>query len=935
MEYFKSYFKDTDFDAPSANGEIKVVCPFHDDSDPSMHINVQDSLYNCFVCGRGGTEIDFISRIEGISLADAHALYAELASAPYADWEMLEHADLLVDQEFKEKVYKLGLTDKTIKQLKLGISMVQMTKTLGFPVFFKGALVDIRRYNLDNPKLPKLLANPSEKPKNGHIIPFDLWVEDERDTTYIFEGEKDMAIAREHGLNAITITGGAKALPNRFVINAFKDKKVIICYDNDAAGRSGAQKVGEYLLTRAKSVATVDIGELVSEERGDFHDFIHGKGGSLFAFLGLKQTPIEVESKEQEKLTLGHVFEHNIIGKKLVSDVTVTGEFADIYKVDTFFQVTKVGSSDGNRGNDMSIGEVRYWELNKSNMGDILNLIEVDAKDVHVRNKQLQLLGLTKDEQGLEWEHKQPKTVHKSYVIDSNLIISDEDEGTTTPIELYSMTQMKVGNQYEIEYQLYSHPSRNQKIVAIATDVTALGDNKDFKVDKDLMALFPTEGTIDQRVKELFESARHYVARHMNFDIWFATDLVFNSILDFEFDGVKRGALDVFILGDTQTGKSETTSSLVELYRFGHFLSLKNATTVGLIGGSNKIEGSYLNTIGALPRQHRKLVVMEEFSGAKPDFIKAMTDIRSSNMVRIARASGELVAPCKLRMITVSNPHGSDDGFARSLSSFPNAIEPITGLINNTEDITRYDAFVLAPKSDYRKNPFENKLQGTPIPKEVYRHKINWVETRKVENVIYAHEVQSYIWHRAQELNSKFESDFTLFGVTTPIKLARFSIALAMLIFNVDETMENVIVTEEIVDYMFDWLVTIYTQDLFRLDEYKIERDSYNNYTEEDLKELQAIYASNTALIDYLASESTTTRSNMQAISGESQDNFSPIFEALVGMRALIVTSWKVSPTQKFRKMYRLLQRTPISMPKKYNNQEGNVKIDLNFKEEK
>ena len=54
MEYFKNYFKDVDFDTPSANGEVKVVCPFHDDSDPSMHINTEKSLYNCFVCGAGG-----------------------------------------------------------------------------------------------------------------------------------------------------------------------------------------------------------------------------------------------------------------------------------------------------------------------------------------------------------------------------------------------------------------------------------------------------------------------------------------------------------------------------------------------------------------------------------------------------------------------------------------------------------------------------------------------------------------------------------------------------------------------------------------------------------------------------------------------------------------------------------------------------------------
>ena len=110
-----------------------------------------------------------------------------------------------------------------------------------------------------------------------------------------------------------------------------------------------------------------------------------------------------------------------------------------------------------------------------------------------------------------------------------------------------------------------------------------------------------------------------------------------------------RGALDVFILGDTQVGKSETTSKLTELYNFGHFLSLKTSTTVGLIGGSNKVDGNWMNTIGAIPRQHKKLVVLEEFSGAKPEFIKTMTDIRSSGKLRLARAAGEMNVPCRIK----------------------------------------------------------------------------------------------------------------------------------------------------------------------------------------------------------------------------------------------------------------------------------------------
>jgi DNA primase len=49
-----------------------------------------------------------------------------------------------------------------------------------------------------------------------------------------------MLKAKTEGLNAIAITGGAKAIPKLFP-TFFRDKRVAIAYDNDDAGRSGAK----------------------------------------------------------------------------------------------------------------------------------------------------------------------------------------------------------------------------------------------------------------------------------------------------------------------------------------------------------------------------------------------------------------------------------------------------------------------------------------------------------------------------------------------------------------------------------------------------------------------------------------------------------------------------------------------------------------------
>ena len=192
-----------------------------------------------------------------------------------------------------------------------------------------------------------------------------------------------------------------------------------------------------------------------------------------------------------------------------------------------------------------------------------------------------------------------------------------------------------------------------------------------------------------------------------------------------------------------------------------------------------------------------------EFMGARPDFIKTMTDIRSSNELRISRVSGELVVPCKLRMITISNPINDEGGNPRFLNTFPNGVMPLMELIKSAEDVSRYDGFLLIPKVENRFNPFSMKLSGKPIPKDCYEEKANWVVTRGVDNVKFDNDVESYIWEKSEELNKLFECNFPLFGTTTSKKLARFCVALASLLMNVDDSFENIIVTkEEVITYV-------------------------------------------------------------------------------------------------------------------------------------
>lgn len=922
MEFFKTYFPNVNFE--ENRGETKVLCPFHHDTKPSATINVAKSLFHCYVCGSGYNEEQFMAEVKGIPVAQAFKLLSEMSSHSGGDWDVSFKAELWADDEILNTVINLGFTTEFIEEMGLGMANYYSRKdkntykTLAIPIWFDGVLMDIRKYNvMKYPNIDKMYSEDGAK--SGWIVPYDMW-KTSTNTTYIFEGEKDMLMARQVGLNAITLTGGAQAKPNEFCLNAFKDRDIIICYDNDDAGRTGAMKLAGEISKITRMVSILDIAQVVKEPKEDFYDYIHKYDGDAFEFMTLEVQPY-IEHKEEKVYTkINQAMSDSTLKTTITSHVMITSEFVEAYSAPTVIQVTKMVSTKDT--DVLDIGDTKYWTLDDNNAQEVLSLIEIDAKAKNIQQRAMELLKIPRNESGLEISYKAEKFIYRCTVMDK------DPDGNAIPLDLYSFEKLIVGGHYEIDYSLYAHPNKNQRIVAITKRVLSMEDNSGFETDRNLLKNFVSEGTIAERIDRLYQSAKHHVAKHMDFNIWFMSDLVFSSILDFKYGDVMRGALDVFILGDTEVGKSETNELLVKLYRFGHFLSLKTSSTIGLIGGSNKVDGSWSNTIGAIPRQHKRLVVLEEFSGAKPDFIKTMTDVRSSNEIRLTRASGELRAPCKVRMITISNPINDDNGTPRNLSSFPNGVIPIMELVRSAEDVRRYDGFLLTPKVREHKNPFQYALISTPIDKEAYEHKAQWTYTRKVEDVVFEEGIESYIWQQAEKLNEQFECNVPIFGTTTSKKLARFCVALASLVMNTDSSYTKVIVTKEIVDYMVEFLTINYASDYFKLDRVKQEWDSFSKYTAQDVVIAEELYPSNSTMLEFLANQSKTTRANLQAISGKDRDGFSSVFNTLVRQKFVRINMESVYPTEKFRKIYPVMRKTTGEMISKH------AKVDFDLGEE-
>ena len=55
----------------AGGGNLKGLCPFHDEKSPSFNVTPARGLWHCFGCGLGGDVIAFVQRTDGLSFAEA------------------------------------------------------------------------------------------------------------------------------------------------------------------------------------------------------------------------------------------------------------------------------------------------------------------------------------------------------------------------------------------------------------------------------------------------------------------------------------------------------------------------------------------------------------------------------------------------------------------------------------------------------------------------------------------------------------------------------------------------------------------------------------------------------------------------------------------------------------------------------------------------
>lgn len=65
-----------------SGSKYKVLCPFHDDHNPSLELNPERQSFKCWACGAGGDIFDFVQKYERVEFSEALRMLAERAGIP-------------------------------------------------------------------------------------------------------------------------------------------------------------------------------------------------------------------------------------------------------------------------------------------------------------------------------------------------------------------------------------------------------------------------------------------------------------------------------------------------------------------------------------------------------------------------------------------------------------------------------------------------------------------------------------------------------------------------------------------------------------------------------------------------------------------------------------------------------------------------------------
>ena len=322
------------------------LCPFHNEKTPSFSVSPDKQIYHCFGCGKGGGVISFIMEMENLPFVDAVKLLAKRAGLEVPEsgeneayrkkrTRLLElsrdaarfYHDYLTGpggQRVRDYIAQRQISPRTATRFGLGAAPDQwdaLTRAMTAKGYTKmelidaglvvagknGGIYDKFRARLMLPVIDvrgevvgftsrilpgvegaKYLNTPETVLfKKGRLIyALNFAKNTKRPNLVLVEGNIDVITLHQAGFDNVVATMGTAFTEEHARILARYTKELVLCYDNDAAGKQSTDRVLNILKNANLNVRVLQLPNAFDAEgkpiKQDPDDFVKKFGPAAF-----------------------------------------------------------------------------------------------------------------------------------------------------------------------------------------------------------------------------------------------------------------------------------------------------------------------------------------------------------------------------------------------------------------------------------------------------------------------------------------------------------------------------------------------------------------------------------------------------------------------------------------------------------------------------
>lgn len=327
------------------------VCPFHDDSNPSMCVSREKQIYTCFSCHATGNVYTFLMNYEHIDFREALRYLGEKVGVNVSSVNVAKkttkfdklyeaynfavkyyqnNLSAAVGKEARSYLSKRGINEEAIKEFEIGLSLESrddLTKLLEskkyelstlnriglssddhdiyndrimFPLYdvfgqvvgFSGRIYkDVDQNKYLNTKETDIFKK-GEMLYHYHIAREECRL---KKSVIVMEGFMDVIRASIVGVKNTVALMGTALTNNQFNLIKRLSNNIILCLDGDDPGVKATLSIGEHLLDQG-----VEVRVVVLPDNDDPDSFILKNGKERF--LGLIENAINFSDFKMQSL---------------------------------------------------------------------------------------------------------------------------------------------------------------------------------------------------------------------------------------------------------------------------------------------------------------------------------------------------------------------------------------------------------------------------------------------------------------------------------------------------------------------------------------------------------------------------------------------------------------------------------------------------------